>query len=194
MVSLARSRAVVTCSGAGRPLALANTVRVMPSRAAVAFILATNASCDPATASASMTATSLADFRISACSAVSTVISAPTGKPDLARGLAVGEFRAADLGFQRELALADRLEHQQRRHDLGERGRMPLMVLVLGVEHSAVGGIKQQRRARCRRRQSDGRSRHDRHQGPRQHHTPPLQVCQACPPPTRFMRRFCGPG
>ena len=30
-----------------------------------------------------MTATSLADFMISACSAVSTVISAPTGKPTL---------------------------------------------------------------------------------------------------------------
>ena len=43
----------------------------------------TNASCEPETASASITATSLADLTIRACSAFSTVISAPTGRPIL---------------------------------------------------------------------------------------------------------------
>ena len=43
----------------------------------------TKASCEPDTASASITATSLADLTIRACSAASTVISAPTGNPIL---------------------------------------------------------------------------------------------------------------
>jgi hypothetical protein len=49
----------------------------MPRRAAVAFICATNASCEPPTASASITATSLADLMIRACSAASTVMELP---------------------------------------------------------------------------------------------------------------------
>ena len=95
-----------------------------------------------------MTATSLADLTIRACSAVSTVISAPTGRPTLLGGWLLRELGAADLGVQRQLAFLDRLEGDVGRHDLGERGRMPLVVVVLGVEDSPSAGIEQQRRPR----------------------------------------------
>ena len=53
----------------------------MPSRLATSFMRSANASCVPATASASITEASFADLMITACRAVSTVISAPTGSP-----------------------------------------------------------------------------------------------------------------
>ena len=90
------SRAVVTaCSGAsvlpsglntGRPFGLTNFVFVMPRRTAVLFIMSTKLSTDPPTFSASMIATSFADFTISALTARSTLSCAPSGIPSLLGG------------------------------------------------------------------------------------------------------------
>ena len=62
-------------------------------------MLATNVASLPATASASITATSLADLMISACKPWSTVISPPTGRPILLGGwpLAAAEQDIFDL-------------------------------------------------------------------------------------------------
>ena len=80
---MARSRAEVICSSAGRPFGLTKLDCVMPSRRAVAFISSAKASIEPETPSASTTAMSFADFTISILSALSTVTCVPTGKPIL---------------------------------------------------------------------------------------------------------------
>ena len=78
------------------------------------------------------------------------------GQADLGRRLHMGELRAADLGFERDFALLDRLEHDVGRHDLGEGGRVPLVILVLRVEDLPIPRIEQERWSRERR----GRGQH----------------------------------
>ena len=57
----ARSAALDTCCGDGRPVALENRVFFMPSRVASWFMRTTKASSEPETASASAIAASLPD-------------------------------------------------------------------------------------------------------------------------------------
>ena len=77
------SRAVVTCERSGRPDALRNLVRVMPSCFAVRVMRCANAFWLPPMLSATTTATSLADLVTSALMALSTVIQDPALRPSL---------------------------------------------------------------------------------------------------------------
>ena len=79
--SMARSRAEVIWSSAGRPLGLTKLDWIMPRRRAVAFISSAKLSIEPATPSASTTAMSFADFTINILSALSTVTTVPTANP-----------------------------------------------------------------------------------------------------------------
>ena len=95
--SLARSRAVVTCSGAGRPLALANLVRVMPRRAAVAFMRSTKASCEPRHRLRQHHGDVVGRLDDERLQRRLDRHVAPTGRPTLLGGWLAGELRAADL-------------------------------------------------------------------------------------------------
>ena len=78
---MARSRAEVICSSAGRPFGLTQLDWVMPRFLLVLFISSENFSTEPPTPSASTTAMSFADFTISIFSALSTVTCVPGLKP-----------------------------------------------------------------------------------------------------------------
>ncbi len=78
---MARSRAELICSSAGRPFGLTQLDWVMPRFLLVVFISAEKFSTEPDTPSASTTAMSLADFTIRIFSALSTVILVPGLKP-----------------------------------------------------------------------------------------------------------------
>ena len=71
------SRAVVVCSGSGRPEAFLKVVLVMPMSCALRVIKRAKFCSVPAMCWASAMATSLADLVTSAFMASSTVISAP---------------------------------------------------------------------------------------------------------------------
>ena len=112
------------------------------------------------------------------------------GKPEPARSLAVRELGNGNLVLQVQLAAGDRLEHQVGGHDLGEGCRIPLVVLILGVEDPAGGRIEQQRRAGRGGRQRDRRGSGDRHQPPSQH-VPTFS--DPLPTGSLFMRPFRRP-
>ena len=71
---------------------------------------------------------------------------------DLARRLVVGGGRAGDLRFERQAPALDRLECEVGGHHLGERGGVPLIVGVLRIEDFAAGRLEQRGRGRTRRR------------------------------------------
>src|SRR6476661_1753487 len=119
----------------------------MPSRAAASFMRPTNASVLPATASASMTATSLADWTMSTLSPVSTVICPPTGGHSF--------LRAGDLRVRLDFPRLQRLEGDIGGHQLGQRGREPLHVGVFGIEHRAVDRLEHESGPRAGDRWSD---------------------------------------
>ena len=75
------SSAVVTCLGSGRPEALTKRVRCMPSPRARTVISAANASSEPLSASATTTATSLADLIAMAWAASFTLMVEPALRP-----------------------------------------------------------------------------------------------------------------
>ena len=99
--SLARSRAVVTWRSSGRPLTLAKVVRVILRRRAASFMRNTNASSLPATVSAIITATSLADLTIRTRSAVSSEIDSPSFNQSL--------LGACSVAFLEQMALVSGL-------------------------------------------------------------------------------------
>ena len=59
------------------------------------------------------------------------------GQPNLARWLLCSNLGVDNLVVELELAFADRLEGDVGRHDLGERGRVPEVVDVLGIKDLA---------------------------------------------------------
>ncbi len=77
------SRAEDTCAGLCRPFGLTKCDSCRPSFWAAAFISPANASTEPDTPSATVTATSFGDFTISIFSALSSVTSVPGLKPIL---------------------------------------------------------------------------------------------------------------
>src|SRR5262249_1335973 len=102
------------------------------------------------------------------------------GQPNLGWTLAIGKLRAFDLRIERYRPVPDGDEGNVGRHDLGERRRMPQRVYVLGVQHTATQGFKQQRRS-CR---SNGRNREqssksDDSQESRNNHLPPQHLLQS---------------
>ena len=82
------SRAVVTLPGSGRPCGLTKCDRVMPMRAASAFIRAENPAWLPPIVSATAMAMSLADFTIMMRMAFCSVSTVPGWKPILLGGSA----------------------------------------------------------------------------------------------------------
>ena len=81
------SRAVLSWRRLGRPEALRNWVRFMPSALAFRVIMRANLVSFPPSASATTTAASFADLVISARIAFSTVIVSPRFSPSLAAGM-----------------------------------------------------------------------------------------------------------
>ena len=139
------SRAVVTCSGSGRPEALRNSVAVMPSSRALRVMSSANRSSLPAMCSATATATSLADLMISALMAsIDRRSRRPPPPPawTAAADAALAEKRI--LVRVAEPALLDQLEQQIERHQLGERGREAQLVGGALVEHAAGIGVDHQ--------------------------------------------------
>ena len=136
--SLARSRAVVTCAGAGRPFGLTNTVLLIPSRLRRRVHIGDErrlAAGDGFGEHHGDVVGGLDDQRLQAL--VDRHLAADR-QADLAGRLLIGGRRARDLRFEVELAGLERLEHEVGRHDLGQRGRMPEIIGVLGVENLAV--------------------------------------------------------
>ena len=68
---------------------------------------------------------------------------AANGQADFARRLQRGDERTGNFVFELELALLDRVEGQISRHDFRQRGWMPQIIGVFGVEDLAVRGFKQ---------------------------------------------------
>ena len=93
---IVRSRAVVTCSGFGRPDALRKTVFLMPSACALRVIRRAKVTSSPAMASATAAAMSLADFVMRAPMAFSTVIVDPGRSPTFVGGM---EAACAEIGI-----------------------------------------------------------------------------------------------
>ena len=193
------SRAVVTCSGSGRPEALRNCVAAMPSWRAFCVISWAKRASLPAMCSATATATSLADLVISALMASIRSISAPSSTSSLV-GAAIGRVGGeADLGAVAEPALLDRLEDQVQRHQLGERGREPQLVGGDLVQHAARVGVDHEHRMPAcnlrvgRRQQAPGA----RTPAPRQQCRADAQgdpMADASEPRTPFPRSdACGP-
>ena len=78
------------------------------------------------------------------------------GEAEVAGRLVGGGLAAGDLLLEGELAGLQGLEREVGRHDLGERGRVPLVVEVLGVEDLAVGRVEQEGRPRDGARSEEG--------------------------------------
>ena len=102
------SRAVVCCSGSGRPDALWNVVRLMPNWRARAVIRSANRSSLPARFSAIAQAMSLAERVTSAMIASSTRIVEPARRPSLVGGIAAarGEMTKRESSVNRPVSRA----------------------------------------------------------------------------------------
>ena len=123
----------------------------MPSRRALAFIMSAKPAIEPPTPSAIATAMSLADFTISILSALSTVTLVPTLKPILVGCCAAALRDTGEQGVERDAAFLDRAQRRVGGHQLGDRGRIPRIGGVLGVQHLAGRGLDQQLRFGLRR-------------------------------------------
>ena len=91
------SRAVLRCLRFGRPDALRNVVRDMPSAWAFLVIIRANSTSVPPSASATTTAISLADLTTSALIASSTSIVEPAGRPSFDGGWPAARFETLSL-------------------------------------------------------------------------------------------------
>ena len=143
---MARSRAELICSSAGRPFGLTQLDWVMPRFLLVVFISAEKFSTEPDTPSASTTAMSLADFTIRIFSALSTVILVPGLKPIFDGGCEAARGGHGEQSVERDALGFDRLQRHIDGHQLGGRRRVPRHRGVLGVQHLAGLGVHQQRR------------------------------------------------
>ncbi len=145
--SLARSRAVVICSGAGSPLGLTNMVRVMPRRRAVSFMLGHELDIGAADGFGQHDRDVVGGLDDHGLQGAFDQDLRADDNAKLARRLLRRKLADRKFLIERELAFLDGLERQIGRHDLGQRRRMPLIVEVLGVEDLAIGGIEQQGRS-----------------------------------------------
>ena len=109
----------------------------MPSARAFAVIMFAKLGSSPPSASATMTATSLADLVTMARIAVSTRIVSPRLEVKLGWGLCGGMSRHWQLGRELYLALLQPLKQQVKGHYLGERSRMARGVGVGRLHHRA---------------------------------------------------------
>ncbi len=113
----------------------------MPSRCAVRFISSAKSSTEPDTPSASTTAMSFADFTISILRALSTVTCVPAGKP-IFDGCCAAAFGETVSGVRGDQApLLHRAQRHIGGHHLGDRGRIPRIGGVLGVQDLAAVGL-----------------------------------------------------
>ena len=142
--SSARSFAVDTCCGAGKPVAVAKRVFFMPSRAASLFMRSTNASSDPAIVSASAIAASLPDCTIIPCSNSSTLTAffgsmnmrEPSARHALADTVTICEGASC--------LVLEGTKDQVRGHQLGQRRGFARLVGVLRDQRLAAEDVDQQ--------------------------------------------------
>jgi len=137
------SRADVICSSAGSPFGLTKCDCVMPSRCALRFHLVGEVFDRAADASAITTAMSFADFTISILSALSTVTVGAGGEAHLDRRLRRRVVRDQQQLVERDPTFLDGAQRHIGGHDFRDRGRIPRIGGVLGVQHlPAVASIR----------------------------------------------------
>ena len=113
----------------------------MPSARALAVISLANSSSLPASASATITATSLADLVTIARIAVSTAIESPGFKPNLDGACAAAWAETVISVAELNLARFRALEQQIERHDFGERCGVAWTVGIGRLQHGAGVGV-----------------------------------------------------
>ena len=135
------SRAVVICSGSGRPEALRNVVFGMPISRALRVIRRAKFASVPPMCWARAMATSLADLVTRALMALSDGQLLAGLEVQLGGGRGGAFLGHLDLGIVVEPSELDQLEGHVEGHHLGERGRVDRLVACLIVQHGAGVGV-----------------------------------------------------